>query len=80
MIAAKSLAQTRDLSCRSNASRISTLVKRIVKTTLEVLVSRSGMVPPGRLELPHPYGQQIFVPLRLSPPRRGFVVWTIPSP
>jgi hypothetical protein len=52
MIAAKSLAQTRDLSCRSNASRISTLVKRRVKATLEVPVKSVRNGAPGETRTP----------------------------
>ena len=37
------------------------------------------MVAPAGLEPARPYGQQIFLPLRLSPPKK-FVVWTISSP
>ena len=32
------------------------------------------------LEPSLPLGKRIFVPLRLSPPKNWFVVWTIPSP
>ena len=39
------------------------------------------MVRAEGIEPTRPCGLRIFIPLRLSPPRKcGFVVWTIPSP
>ena len=42
---------------------------------------KAGVVRAEGIEPTRPCGLRIFIPLRLSPPRKcGFVVWTIPSP
>ena len=42
---------------------------------------KAGVVRAEGIEPTRPCGRRIFIPLRLSPPRKcGFVVWTIPSP
>src|SRR5690606_5207045 len=38
------------------------------------------LVPEAGFEPARPRGRGIFVPLRLSPPRGAFVVWSTPSP